>query len=789
MGFTENDRWPIRPTFLSLVKGSKEETANFNTDGIYYADYIRGFLADLSHDHDVRNALSMFQFVPSDFTPLDNNAEDDIKNIPKRNATVLLNAPVDYRIREILDGRLIIRIDSGTFINNGVCCDRFRGCSHKNVNFCYEQDSRVGIFASPLLDDLQYNSDSYKVVLNNIIDEFNAKEESDLSKLKIEEFEGRLYVHYTCPMSLFEEHIFPIYAKGRIIACLMLGQMARDAYRVDGSFKECQIIMGCSKENCKALNEGLNVENLSDIEWNKKLHAIIDRINIFEKRLEDKINHRSTTYIEDQFREIKQRFNTRIKGIRIRDNSIGEVFYGVLSRALTEIHNIFNGRTGGFIRMFALPMDNGSDNYVPIGWSETDLESKNYPQVTKNYFFSVKGLEAAKISMMGEPFALDSAQIEKILTNAASRDIVKQFDCKKDTLGVKKLLADGISFIVWKRHTNKKAINDKKAFEAYKNALMTFYTIAFQCYSYIRGTKLEYVLETTIRTTAHESAHFILPALGIVENKLQMVPEEMVLSGYAKEYEKFRTSQIHYKENVYELLKQLSEINTRPSIIFKNIIVEKEPTQVFYLLYKMKKMMESKAQDSHHQIVYNQINNYVDVCVDTTYFNHALFNLVDNAIKYGYEGSYIYINMTNNTEFLEVKIISYGGQIEDGDRIYRLFERGFDYANVAGMGIGMFIVKKICEAHDGSIAHRSEKVCELNLPVLACYGIHRNPFLLHELEDSMKDFVHVEISKMNKNLISEVVCDSTFVKYPNVFKSRISSPTFRNTFVVTIPIK
>ena len=38
--------WPIAPTFLSLRQGCNENTANYNTDGIYYTDYLRGFLAD-----------------------------------------------------------------------------------------------------------------------------------------------------------------------------------------------------------------------------------------------------------------------------------------------------------------------------------------------------------------------------------------------------------------------------------------------------------------------------------------------------------------------------------------------------------------------------------------------------------------------------------------------------------------------------------------------------------------------------------------------------------------------
>ena len=42
----DNREWPIAPTFLSLRQGCNEDSANYNTDGLYYPYYIRGFLAD-----------------------------------------------------------------------------------------------------------------------------------------------------------------------------------------------------------------------------------------------------------------------------------------------------------------------------------------------------------------------------------------------------------------------------------------------------------------------------------------------------------------------------------------------------------------------------------------------------------------------------------------------------------------------------------------------------------------------------------------------------------------------
>ena len=72
-----NDEWPISPTFLSLRENCHEDTIKCNTDGIYYPDYLRGFIADLSRDKSIQNSLSLFQFVPAVFNPLDTNSGDN----------------------------------------------------------------------------------------------------------------------------------------------------------------------------------------------------------------------------------------------------------------------------------------------------------------------------------------------------------------------------------------------------------------------------------------------------------------------------------------------------------------------------------------------------------------------------------------------------------------------------------------------------------------------------------------------------------------------------------------
>ena len=368
-----NNEWPISPTFLSLRQGCTEENANYNTDGIFYTDYLRGFLADLSHDKRIQNALSLFQFVPEDFIPLDPNAGDENHIlVNSTNATVKWNYPVDERIAPMLDNRKIIRIDSGTFINNGKLCDSFRKCKDfKNTFFCFRQDSLVGIFAHRSLNRFNPKSKEYRDQLELIINDVN-KGQDEKAQIKKEEVEINkkihTYIHYTCPFSLFEEHIFPIYVQEHIIACLMFGQTAREKYKKEEAFY-------LDRDNMSLAEEDYNIEKIRDDEWEEKVYTIIERIDVFEQRLKERIEHRNTRFINDKFKNIEQQFRAKIRSIKMREGRALTAFSDTLSAAFGEIRENFDSSKDGFIRMFALKIDAENNTLVPIGWSDEDIES------------------------------------------------------------------------------------------------------------------------------------------------------------------------------------------------------------------------------------------------------------------------------------------------------------------------------------------------------------------------------------------------------------------------------
>lgn len=768
----KNSEWPISPTFLSLREGCHEENAKFNTDGIYYTEYIQGFLADLSHDEDIQNAISIFQFVPEDFANF--NATNKYR-IPFNKKAILLNEPVEDKIHIILGGRKIIRIDSGTFINNGLLCDSYRKCKKENTEFCFKQDSIVGVFADKKLNNFVSDTEEYRKELMDIISNYNIGRD-ELSHIKLVELKDskRIYIHYTCPNSLYEEHIFPIYVQGHIIACLMLGQMARNAFNIKKTFQNHREKM--SIRNKPIDFETVEVTYVNDDNWKKKSNAIVKRIQEFEERLNEKIEHQNTRFINDEFEKVEIQFREDIKKIDIKGHDIFSAFYEALSKAFACIREKFDQSPDSFIRMFALPIDTGKNELIPIGWSGINSLKRH------ELFFNLKQLRTLDNS--------EESQQTEIIIKSASPLIKETFNYEDDVVLAGKLAGEEVAYIVWKRHGKElKKPRNAKTFETYKRALKIFYSVALECYSYIRGTKMELLLKTRILESAHESTHSILPALDFVENHLNILPKEMVLSAYVNEYYEYMDYFENTKEQVIELLERLREANTTPSIIFNpDLKANKTTVKIPSLLFELRKMLRNYASDSAKHINCPQKSDYIEADIDVKLFKQALYNLLDNAIKYGYDGSNININMSVDKEklLLKIQIASYGMEITKDDKIYELFERGHNAEKQEGTGIGMYVVKKVCEAHGGTISHESHKISDYNIPVL--FNYKRKNHLAKKIAPSEVEKLIAEVSRLSSSIEKEIVNSDNFIQYAGVFTSRIFNPTYKNSFLITIPL-
>jgi signal transduction histidine kinase len=94
---------------------------------------------------------------------------------------------------------------------------------------------------------------------------------------------------------------------------------------------------------------------------------------------------------------------------------------------------------------------------------------------------------------------------------------------------------------------------------------------------------------------------------------------------------------------------------------------------------------------------------------DRNRMEQVITNLISNAIKYG-KGNPVEINLSTSEGFAVVRIKDNGIGIESKDhsRIFVRFERIVKSSDISGLGLGLWIVKRIVDQLNGSISVESE---------------------------------------------------------------------------------
>jgi signal transduction histidine kinase len=128
----------------------------------------------------------------------------------------------------------------------------------------------------------------------------------------------------------------------------------------------------------------------------------------------------------------------------------------------------------------------------------------------------------------------------------------------------------------------------------------------------------------------------------------------------------------------------------------------------------LKKLLEAargdlllKARERNIEIVSRVPDKEILVSGDKMKLTQAIENLLDNAIKFSPDGQPVSISIGQEDACWHMRIQNFGPAISPED-LSRLFER-FSQADgsisrpYAGVGLGLVIVKKIVEAHDGQV--------------------------------------------------------------------------------------
>lgn len=136
---------------------------------------------------------------------------------------------------------------------------------------------------------------------------------------------------------------------------------------------------------------------------------------------------------------------------------------------------------------------------------------------------------------------------------------------------------------------------------------------------------------------------------------------------------------------------------------------EKEPVDLVEFVREAKEELEPNAQKKgldlnlHHDEAKRYVSN-----IDIGKMRQVVLNLIDNSIKYTQEGQ-IDISLSKseagNENIIKVEDTGVGIPEDSIDKLFSQFKRASNAnkVNVMGTGLGLYICKKIVEAHGGKI--------------------------------------------------------------------------------------
>ena len=209
-----------------------------------------------------------------------------------------------------------------------------------------------------------------------------------------------------------------------------------------------------------------------------------------------------------------------------------------------------------------------------------------------------------------------------------------------------------------------------------------------------------------INVAAHELRTPIMPIIGLSEllyNKFINKNENNLKQETLKEYLQTIVRNAYRLQKLVEDILDVTKIESR---IFRL------NTELFDLNEVISNVVTDfeniiKNKNSKVQILYEPNRNKIFVNADKTRLTQVISNILDNSLKFTQEGFIIITTRITNKEKYDkdnkvIVIIKDSGIGIDNEILPRLFTKFVTKSN-QGTGLGLFIVKKIIEAHGGKI--------------------------------------------------------------------------------------
>jgi signal transduction histidine kinase len=176
----------------------------------------------------------------------------------------------------------------------------------------------------------------------------------------------------------------------------------------------------------------------------------------------------------------------------------------------------------------------------------------------------------------------------------------------------------------------------------------------------------------------------------VIENRLNLEDQQEAVKRIEQSTRLLQQSALHYL-----MMAEMNHPDFKPDIV----LVDPVRDIIDPLLYVYADLLATNQQECKIEVGYPGILIWADRSLITSVFE----NLLSNAIKYGNANSSILLRIEDRGVENEISIFNAGVGItpELLDGLFAPFSRGQDVSHISGHGVGLYLVRRIIEAHGG----------------------------------------------------------------------------------------
>jgi len=198
------------------------------------------------------------------------------------------------------------------------------------------------------------------------------------------------------------------------------------------------------------------------------------------------------------------------------------------------------------------------------------------------------------------------------------------------------------------------------------------------------------------------AAHDLRNPLGNIINLTEFLQDD--IQDFSQDQAEFIG---HIRDLSSYMLNLVNELLDYSAIEAGNITLNLEPTDFIELINKTLQYNKGFADKKDITITFTNKHKSIIIPIDVIKIEQVINNLLTNAIKYSHKGSNVFIEIEENKEsiILSVKDEGLGIAKDERELLFKPFQKTGTKSTGGekSMGLGLYIVKRIIDAHNGSI--------------------------------------------------------------------------------------